>query len=207
MTNDTPPKACLADFGFMAMVLDPQDPMSSSFTLEGGTMTFMAPELLAPSKFGLQNVAPTQEGDIYALGLVILQVLVLCCRHLFVSLTFRQVLTGEKPFHNVKPLELAYYVSSGVRPEKPANAEAIGISDSLWKLIQKCWDGERTRRPQIQEVVASVGDAAANWHTDMPPSGAKHRKDSVVEDVGSDELNHGEFSLFPIVPFLLRPSL
>ena len=74
MTNDEPPKACLADFGFTTMVFDPQNPMSSSLTLEGGTMTFMAPELLAPSRFGHKNSAPTHEGDVYAFGLVILQV-------------------------------------------------------------------------------------------------------------------------------------
>ena len=74
MTNDNPPKACLADFGFTTMVLDPQNPMSSSVMLEGGTMTFMAPELLAPSRYGLKNAVPTKEGDVYAFGLVILQV-------------------------------------------------------------------------------------------------------------------------------------
>jgi hypothetical protein len=66
----------------MTMVLDPQDSMSSSFTLEGGTMTFMAPELLAPSKYGFKDAVPTQEGDIYAFGLVIFQVIVLCFRRL-----------------------------------------------------------------------------------------------------------------------------
>ena len=86
MTNDAPPKACLADFGLMTMVFNPQNPMSSSLTLEGGTMPFAAPELLAPSKFGLKNAVPTQEGDIYAFGLVILQVLVLCHCHLLVFL-------------------------------------------------------------------------------------------------------------------------
>ena len=83
MTNDTPPKACLADFGFMTMVLDPQNPMSGT-TLQGGTLAFMAPELLAPSRFGLKNANPTQEGDIYAFGLVILQVFALCRRCLLV---------------------------------------------------------------------------------------------------------------------------
>jgi len=78
MTNENPPKACLADFGFTTMVFDPQNPMSSSFTLEGGTLTFMAPELLAPTKHGLKSSVPTTEGDIYAFGLVILQVAVLC---------------------------------------------------------------------------------------------------------------------------------
>jgi serine/threonine protein kinase len=74
MTNDTPPTACLADFGFTTLVLDPLNPMSSSVTLQGGTMTFMAPELLAPSNYDLENSVPTQKADIYAFGLVLLQV-------------------------------------------------------------------------------------------------------------------------------------
>jgi len=84
MTNEKPPKACLADFGFTTMVLDPHNPMSSSFTLEGGTLTFMAPELLTPSRYGLKNSIPTKEGDIYAFGLVILQVAASCRRDLAV---------------------------------------------------------------------------------------------------------------------------
>ena len=77
MTNHTPPQACLADFGFTTIVLDPQSPISCSIALGGGTTTFMAPEQLAPSKFGLDSKVPTQEADIYAFGLVILQVIVL----------------------------------------------------------------------------------------------------------------------------------
>jgi hypothetical protein len=106
-------------------------------------------------------------------------------------------------------MELAHHVSSGVRPEKPANAEAIGISDSLWGLMQKCWEGDRTRRPRIQEAVAGVGNTAAKWHTDMPPS---NTEDSDAEEesdaeVYSNELHHGEFSLVPIALFFLRPSV
>ena len=116
------------------------------------------------------------------------------------SLTIRQVLTGEQPFRNIKPLELAYHVSLGVRPEKPANADAIGISDSLWKLMQRCWEGDRTRRPRIQEVVAGICDAATDWHTDMPPSSTEHREDSDDEE-DSDELKYSKFLLVLIAPF------
>jgi len=118
---------------------------------------------------------------------------------------FCQVLTGKQPFPNMRPPELAYHVSSGLRPDKPADAEAIGISKSLWELIQKCWFGDKTRRPQIQEVVAGVGNAADNWHTDMPPSGAEHQEDTVQED--SDELEHGKFLLFSVGPPFLRPAV
>jgi serine/threonine protein kinase len=74
MSNGTPPRACLADFGFMTMVLDPRYPMSCSAQLDGGTMTFMSPELLMPSKFGMKDSVPTPEADIYAFGSVIFQV-------------------------------------------------------------------------------------------------------------------------------------
>ncbi|KAF9789248.1 kinase-like domain-containing protein, partial [Thelephora terrestris] len=104
VTNDTPPTACLADFGFTTSVLDTLNPMLSSVTLQGGTLNFMAPELLAPSNYGLTNSVPTREADVYAFGLVMFQ-----------------VLTGENPFRNYKPRELAYHVSLGSRPEKPLN--------------------------------------------------------------------------------------
>jgi len=74
MSNDSPPRACVADFGFMTMVLDPRQPISCSAQLEGGTVMFMSPELLAPSRFGLKESIPTPEADIYAFGLVIHQV-------------------------------------------------------------------------------------------------------------------------------------
>ena len=74
MSNHVPPRACLADFGFMTMVFDPHKPMSCSVQLEGGTLTFMPPELLMPSLFGVKNPTPTPEADIYAFGLVTFQV-------------------------------------------------------------------------------------------------------------------------------------
>jgi hypothetical protein len=83
MTNDSPPKPCLADFAFVNTALDPRNPTGDLpvLTLEGSWMTFMAPELFAYYEFGLENPVLTKEGDIYAFGLVILQVIVLCyCR-------------------------------------------------------------------------------------------------------------------------------
>ena len=58
----------------MNMVLDPDQPVAYSAQLEGGTTTFMSPELLAPQRFGMTVSTPTPEADIYAFGLVIFQV-------------------------------------------------------------------------------------------------------------------------------------
>lgn len=77
------------------------------------------------------------------------------------------------------------------------NAEDIGISDPLWKLVQMCWDGDRLRRPRMQEVVEGVGGAAAHWNTDMPPTssdgGAVFEKDS------HSSSEHRGFTLFSMI--------
>ena len=168
MSNDNPPRACLADFGFMTMVLDPGQPMSCSAQLEGGTMMFMPPELLVPSKFGLKVSLPTPEADIYAFGLVIYQV---CERDrgypLFTYIL--QILTGGPPFPGLGIAEMTMNVVQGIRPTKPKNASAIGFSDSLWRFVERCWDGEIGSRPKIAEVVSQLRREAANWDGVMPP--------------------------------------
>lgn len=106
------------------------------------------------------------------------------------------MLTGQLPFRQYKPQELAYYVSIGSRPVKPENAKEIGISDPLWALMQKCWEGKIGQRPRVQDVVKGLGRVAANWNTDMEPSGTEQAEDSYVEE-DSDELKHGGFPSSP----------
>jgi len=74
ISNDTPPQACIADFDFITGIPDPGQILSSSAQTEGGTLRFTAPELLVPEEFGGKGVLPTPRADIYAFGLVILQV-------------------------------------------------------------------------------------------------------------------------------------
>jgi len=168
MSNDEPPRACLVDFGFMTMVLNPNQPMSCSAQLQGGTLMFMSPELLMPSKFGSTESVPTMEADIYAFGLVIHQV---CGRdrdHSSFSYIF-QVLTGRLPFPGLGIAEIVMNVVQGVRPTKPENASAVGFSDPLSSFVQRCWDGEVELRPKVAEVVSQLERAVADWSGVMPP--------------------------------------
>jgi len=59
----------------MTIVHDPSLGMESSKSAaRGGTILFMAPELLVPARFGLRRCTPSKEADIYAIGMVIYQV-------------------------------------------------------------------------------------------------------------------------------------
>ena len=81
MSNDTPPHACLTGFDCITTIPDPGQNMARSAQIEGGTMTFMSPELLVPQEFGLERAIPTPQADIYAFGLVIFQVSGHCRRY------------------------------------------------------------------------------------------------------------------------------
>ena len=196
MSNDTPPRACLADFGFTTMLLDPM--MSCSTQLEGGTIMFMSPELLKPSMFGFKDSVPTPEADIYAFGLVIYQV---CDQdRSYLSFTHMvQVLMGEIPWRGLRIAELEFKMVSGVRPAKPENASAIGFSDSLWDFVERCWDGNMELRPKIREVVAELGRATVNWDGVMPPRVQAENVASVSKEPMSGSMQYCEFAI-PILP-------
>ncbi|KAF9785122.1 kinase-like domain-containing protein [Thelephora terrestris] len=162
MSNDTPPRACLADFGFMTMVLDPDHPMSCSEDLGGGTLMFMSPELLM-SERGKTRLTP--QSDVYAFGLVIFQ-----------------VLTGEAPFPGL--FGSVVPVLTGVRPKKPDNAPSIGLSDHLWAFVEKCWGGDVGLRPDVKEVVTRLRQTNTEWEGVMPHS-IKDKKD--VTTLSQDE--------------------
>ena len=110
ITNETPPRACLADFGLSTLA--PNAGGETATITAGGTPLYMAPELLCPTEFGTKGGRPTQPADIYALGMVIYE-----------------VLTGSQPFYekNWQVYEVTYHVVCGARPAKPDNAEDIGF--------------------------------------------------------------------------------
>lgn len=122
----------LADLGFTRVAT-----VSTKDTSEGeGTVHFKAPELLLPSKFGLERAVPSKEADIYALGM-----------------TAYQVFTGRWPFFPKRETEIIHAVISGERPPRPENAEEIGMTDVVWELLEECWREDRMTRPDISKIL------------------------------------------------------
>lgn len=80
-------RALLADFGLMNIVSDLGPTFADSSALVGGTMRWMSPELLSPESFGLLSIKPTISSDVYALGMVVLEVSLLLLRTLSTCLT------------------------------------------------------------------------------------------------------------------------
>ena len=71
-------RACLADFGLAAIIEDASSVDGVSSHKAGGTIRWMAPEILDPDRFGYtkrsRRKLPSKSTDIYALGMTILEV-------------------------------------------------------------------------------------------------------------------------------------
>ena len=121
----------LADFGLVRVTTVPTRISSE----EDRVLPFMAPELLS-TKFGLDKAAPSKEADIFALGM-----------------TIYQVLTGKVPFSQVGDAWIMQVIISGERPSKPEDADQIGMTDVVWGLVTECWREDRTKRPNISNIL------------------------------------------------------
>ena len=82
---------------------------------------------------------------------------------------FLQVLTGNAPFSGVQDSAVGYHALRGKRPARPEDASAIGLSDSIWNFIERCWHGNIGSRPEVAELVTHLENAALNWDRLMPP--------------------------------------
>ena len=144
ITNEDPPRACLADFGQSTFA--PGTEGATNTITAGGTLLYMAPELLVPKKFGGTDSRPKKPADIYAFGMVILE-----------------VLSGYQPFDEkrISPPEITYHVVVGGRPTKPDNAEQMGFGHGIWELAEECWRQESTTRPTIDQVLSQLTRVAA----------------------------------------------
>ncbi|KAJ7717948.1 kinase-like domain-containing protein [Mycena metata] len=123
-------RARLADFGLAVFADSPLAP-----TKRGGSLRWMAPELLHPESCGLEIFQRTFASDLYAYGSL--------CLELY---------TGKPPFSDV-PSEGAVLlkVISGDRPELPQTIPA-------WctQMIPKCWSHVPLSRPGISTVIEFI---------------------------------------------------
>lgn len=113
----------------------------------------MAPELLNPENPAGENnllvgasaggpnkiSRPTKESDVYALAMVMIE-----------------VLSGRAPFDQYRDTVVIFKILSGNRPERPTSTE---VSDDVWKLIQNCWFKDPMQRSKLEGVIESLNRA------------------------------------------------
>jgi len=59
-----------------------------------------------------------------------------------------------------------FAIAKGERPEKPADAESLGFSETLWGLVQLCWSESVSDRPTAQQLFDCLSLDSLAW---VPP--------------------------------------
>ena len=73
-----------------------------------------------------------------------------------------EVFTGKIPFEEQKNEAAALRISQGGRSEMPQNAQAVGLTEEMWKLFEGCWQQDPKIRPTMEEVVKRLQTCVAN---------------------------------------------
>lgn len=134
-------RACLCDFGLTAVTYNPNSLNAITTSSEvNGSIRWIAPEIINSEEFGLPRRRPSPESDIYALGMVMLEVVnTLSILFTITRCLIRepQVFTGKFPFYEYHmDATVVYKIMSGARPQRPPVHPTVarGLSDAVWNL-------------------------------------------------------------------------
>ena len=95
---------------------------------------WFAPELLTESG------PVSTHSDVWSFGMVCLE-----------------ILSGDVPFADIKRDIAPREIDNGVLPKHPGRLATLhGLSDTIWQVLQKCWEREPPMRPSITEVKNSL---------------------------------------------------
>ncbi|KAF8351812.1 kinase-like domain-containing protein [Amanita rubescens] len=93
------------------------------------SINYAAPELMGMFK------RETTQTDVYAYGRL-----------------YYMVFFDAMPFEGKKPSQILELISSGIRPYRP---DSPRMDDDIWKLVEDCWSPDPSRRPTMEQIVAS----------------------------------------------------
>ena len=69
-----------------------------------------------------------------------------------------QVFSGTVPFPDLTHPAAFTTIVNGGRPDRPPHSS---LTDSLWELVQKCWNGTVGERPEMGDVVKELKGMSA----------------------------------------------
>ena len=181
ISNESPPRACIADFGLCS--ISPSRSFGPSRTIAGGTFGYMAPELFN------EGARASKEGDMYAFGMLVYE-----------------VITGARPFEHHRVFALPTLTVQGSRPPRPEDPAAIGFGQGTWDFVERCWNENPKLRPSATEALDHFR-RAAKTSTDVDPGPTVPIREPAHPKPESSSINLCECN-GPSVSFLtaLQPS-
>ncbi|THH29180.1 hypothetical protein EUX98_g5004 [Antrodiella citrinella] len=138
----------LTDFGIS--LLSQANHGNYGFSSDGGAWQYRAPELIDPEECGFDpdKTQPTAESDVYAFACVCIE-----------------IYTDRTPYSDnanfVSTYGFAKKVVYGKRPDRPSTPDGKQMPDTMWQLVNRCWDRETSKRPSSSSLSDSMAAIVA----------------------------------------------
>jgi serine/threonine protein kinase len=133
-----------------------------------GTARYQAPELF---QLGDEETTKTFESDVYGFACVCYEVRQTrpCSFLLILTYIIPKILTGMFPFYEfANELKIMFAVSAGKRPSRSVSCSGTIALDTLWELLQRCWDGQVEKRPTAAKLVEQLVGPSIQATTTSP---------------------------------------
>lgn len=101
-----------------------------------GTSRWLAPEIITSAQKESDTPVESKAANVFAFGMLVLE-----------------VFTGKIPFEGQMNEAVVLNILRGVTPEMPENAQAVGLTNNMWMLLESCWLKNPDDRPSMEEVV------------------------------------------------------
>lgn len=96
--------------------------------------------------------------DVFSFGRLAYFVSLLSHQHFIVApvLTSQQILNGKRPFAGETSRPRIAVLRQMPGSIQRSQGDLLGNNDTLWSLLEECWDQNPVRRPTMTEVVSKV---------------------------------------------------
>ncbi|CUA68373.1 Focal adhesion kinase 1 [Rhizoctonia solani] len=133
---------------------------TDSTSMSNVTLRWTAPEIL------LGETRHTFEGDVYTLGMTILE-----------------IITGSVPWDGVLDVTVIHNLNQKLQPPRPETSMPVGYqpSDRIWELMKKCWASESKQRPYATKVREELEDIIKQHQSNCSTHVNTHRTSDNVE--------------------------
>lgn len=141
----------------------------STTTGGGGTVRWMAVELLAPKPATSEDGKHTKQTDVWAYGMVIYVSANMNVKEIRASLRLcndlQELLTSNIPFFELHfDVQVALAIVGGQRPSRPAILKPEPSREQLrllWTVCLQCWEESPLARPEMAQICAVLSNLYA----------------------------------------------
>lgn len=159
--------AVLADFGLSTLVEQAASDLTTATEIRCyGTLRFMAPELFDESLLNDETTthetdrtnrvrSKTRASDVYAFGMLVLQVQPSATWLLLYHMSYSQAFTGSRPWMNIhRDIDIVLRVIKGQRPPWPGDQRMQDDFTSFYwtGICNECWRFRPRERPHVREM-------------------------------------------------------